>query len=140
MKTTTIIYVGPKTQFNLTKPQLMSFPQHVPITINSLLLDHLPAEDFEIYDPQKHNLKDSKNYTSWDIKAVKKSDIILGYIEKDNVSGYGLCVEIGYGKALGKTIIWVEEDRKSERNKYFGMCRELADYIFYDIILFCLYF
>ena len=91
------------------------------------------SENWKIYDPQKHNLKDSKNYTSWDIKAVKKSDIILGYIEKDNVSGYGLCVEIGYGKALGKTIIWVEEDRKSERNKYFGMCRELADYIFYDI-------
>lgn len=91
------------------------------------------SSEWVVYDPCKHDLKNSKNYTSWDIKAIEKSNIILGYIEKDNISGYGLCVEIGYGKALGKIIIWVEEDRGGERNKYFAMCRELANYVFYDI-------
>ena len=91
------------------------------------------SNKWKIYDPCKHNLEDPKNYTSWDLKAVEKSDIVLGYIEKENLSGYGLCVEIGYGKALCKTIIWVEEDKNDDRNKYFAICRELADYIFYDI-------
>lgn len=90
------------------------------------------TNNFIIYDPRKHEQSTEKNYTSWDINAIKKSDIILGHIEKDNPSGYGLCLEIGYAKAFHKTIIWVQ-DKEDERSKYFGMSRELADYVFYDL-------
>lgn len=80
-------------------------------------------------DPKTHGLHDEDEYTSWDLTAVQMADVIFAYLEKDNPSGYGLCVEVGYAAALGKTIIFVE-DPGHEKSRYFGMVRACATYAF----------
>jgi len=57
------------------------------------------------FDPRTHNLNNPDQYASWDMHYVKEADILFGYMEKDNPSGYGLATEIGYARGLGKTII-----------------------------------
>jgi len=75
------------------------------------------------YDPRDSGLKEPLLYTNWDLKHVKKCDVIFIYIEKDNPSGIGLSVEIGYAKALGKHIILVDE---KEDDKRFDIVRACA--------------
>jgi nucleoside 2-deoxyribosyltransferase len=74
--------------------------------------------DFIIFNPRDHELDNSIEYTEWDLFYVKNADILFAFMEKDNPSGFGLTVEVGYAKALGKLIILVDE--KSFEDKNFG--------------------
>ena len=47
--------------------------------------------------------------TAWDKYAIRKSDIVFAYLEKDNPSGIGLACECAYANALGKLVILVNE-------------------------------
>ncbi|MBQ0733944.1 nucleoside 2-deoxyribosyltransferase domain-containing protein [Aquimarina celericrescens] len=88
-----------------------------------------------LFNPQQHNLPESEKYTAWDLYHVDKCDILLGYMAKDNPSGYGLALEIGYAKAKGKLIILVDE-RSPEDNqfkKYFLICKESSDVLFENL-------
>lgn len=85
---------------------------------------------WEIFDPSLHFLESPADYTKWDLEAVQKSCFILAYLEKDNPGGYALALEIGYAKALGKTILFVEEHPGKVRRKYFDMIREVSDYTY----------
>ena len=90
--------------------------------------DHI----FTFFNPREHGLeKATAMYTTWDLHHVKQADILFGYMEHDNPSGYGLSLEVGFAKALSKTIILVDE--KSKRNKkfsrYYGIVRESADIV-----------
>ena len=82
------------------------------------------GEDFHIFNPQTHDLRDVDKYTSWDLFHVKQCDFLLGYMAKENPSGFGLALEIGYAKALDKLIILVDEKSKheSEFERYFSIC------------------
>lgn len=84
------------------------------------------------YDPRTHKLDQEDEYTAWDLLAVRKSDLIFAYAEASNPSLYGLSVEVGYAKALGKTIIFIDEKSKvdPEVGRYLGMIRSCADVIF----------
>lgn len=90
---------------------------------------------FVFFNPRNHELLQPSLYTTWDLHFVKKADIIFAYMEKDHPSGYGLTLEIGYAKALNKTIILV--DNKSTTDKefagYFKMVRESASIVFDEI-------
>lgn len=74
--------------------------------------------NFTFFNPKKHKLKSPKEYTTWDLFYVKQADIVFAYMEKENPSGYGLTLEIGYAKALEKTIILVDE--KSSTDGFFN--------------------
>ena len=77
-------------------------------------------------------MKNPDQYTFWDLRSIEQCDILLGYMDQSNPSGYGLNLEIGYAKALGKTIILVVPDdftRDDERSRYFEMARVCADVI-----------
>lgn len=65
-------------------------------------------------------------YTESDLSAIRACDVLVAYMDSTNPSGFGLCIEIGYAKALGKTIIFVDllEDARS---KYFDMARVMAN-------------
>ena len=63
----------------------------------------------EFIDPRDHGLHSSMEYTPWDLLAVRRCDIIFAYLEKDNPSGLGLALEVGYAAGLNKTIIFVNE-------------------------------
>ena len=90
------------------------------------------GNDFIYFNPQKHDLNDVEKYTSWDLYHVEKCDILLGYMSKDNPSGYGLALEIGYAKAMNKLIILVDERSKFDNTfkRYFSICQESANVTF----------
>lgn len=74
-------------------------------------------------DPCLHGLNNESEYTLWDLLGVSKCDIVFSYLELSNPSGVGLALETGYAKALGKTIIFVDE-RGDPR---FGIVRASSD-------------
>ena len=56
--------------------------------------------------------------------------MVLAYLDQENQNGYSLALELGYAKALGKTILLVEEHEAGERDKYLQTVREVADFCF----------
>lgn len=71
-------------------------------------------------NPAKHGLSIPEQYTAWDLKCIDISDIVFAYWGKDNPSGFGLALEIGYARAKNKLIIFVNE----AQNKYSKMLEE----------------
>lgn len=86
-------------------------------------------DDLRFIDPRNHGLRDEKAYTEWDLDGVRRADLVLAYMDASNPSGFGLCLEVGYAKALGKFIWYVCEDA-TDRQRYFGMVRACADRVF----------
>lgn len=85
---------------------------------------------FELFDPSAHNIQDPTEYTRWDLDAVQQSDIVLANMEASNPGGYSLALEIGFAKALGKTIILVDQIEDPLISRYFEMVRQCSDHIF----------
>jgi len=85
-----------------------------------------------IIDPSQHGLDKEDEYTAWDLEAIRGSDVVFAYAEATNPSLYGLSLEVGFAKALGKTIILVDEktDEHPEVGKYLGMVRASSDVYF----------
>jgi nucleoside 2-deoxyribosyltransferase len=91
------------------------------------VISRLPEHSF--IDPRSHGLKDEKDYTAWDLLGIRECSLLLAYMDSENPSGFGLSLEVGYAKALGKTIYYVCEDATA-RQKYFGMVRACSDRVF----------
>jgi len=53
-----------------------------------------------IFNPQDHKLNFSKEYTYWDLHFVEQADIVFAYLEKENPSGFGLTLEIGFANRI----------------------------------------
>ena len=91
---------------------------------------------FVFFDPRVHSLGGSKEYTSWDLHHVSQCDILFAFMEPTNPSGFGLSLEVGFARALNKTIILV--DGKSSSNQefgnYFKMIRESSNVVFDELI------
>ena len=88
---------------------------------------------FIFYNPQEHGLEEcSKQFTNWDLFHVKQCDIVFAYMEEDNLSGYGLTLEIGFAKALDKLIILVDERSTNDKkfSNYFRIVQESATITF----------
>jgi len=104
--------------------------QETPLTVylaggmKSAWQDRVIAAHPEIrfLDPRSHGFTAEHEYTEWDLSAIRESDVVLAYMDTDNPSGFGLSLEVGYARALGKTILYACEDT-SPRQKYFGMVR-----------------
>lgn len=89
--------------------------------------------DFELIDPSLHNLEDPKEYTEWDLNAVRKSDIVLANMESTNPGGYALALEVGFAKALSKYIVLVDQIEDPKVDRYFEMVRQVADVVVNDL-------
>jgi len=94
------------------------------LKVTSILVGH------QLFDPSLHGLESPNDYTAWDLDAIRRSDIVLAYMEKDNPGGFSLALEVGYAKALGKTVYLVEEHPTEQRRRYFEMVRQVADMTF----------
>ena len=70
------------------------------------------ADGHQWLDPRKHGREDPREYTAWDLNAIEHCDWVFAYFEESNPSGFGLTLEIGYAKGLGKRVIFCDE--KSE--------------------------
>jgi len=93
------------------------------------------VEHHTYYDPRDHHLNEWPLYSAWDFGMVANCDWVFGYFEEGNPSGYGLCGEMGYGKGLGKRIIFVDEiSAVSERHRnHLRLFEWLADAYFTDL-------
>jgi len=52
--TTTIVYKGERPNYNLHSPEVRCFPRGIPITVNSVLTQFLPEDEFETFNPKIH--------------------------------------------------------------------------------------
>lgn len=86
----------------------------------------LLCDAVEIIDPRSHDLSDPAAYTAWDLDGVRRADILVVYMGPHNPSGFGLSLEAGYGHALGKPIIFVDEMQQDWRGRYFDMLRVIS--------------
>lgn len=88
--------------------------------------------EFTFYDPAKHGLQNSEQYTQWDIHQLHHSDIVFGFLEKENPSGVGMALEIGYARAMNKTIILVDEKTGLDdvSTNRFAIVRNSANVVF----------
>jgi hypothetical protein len=73
--------------------------------------------NFTFFNPRDHQLNNSKQYTEWDLFYIQKADILFAYMEQENPSGFGLTLEVGFARALSKSIILVDE--KSGTDDFF---------------------
>lgn len=78
------------------------------------VIETINSENFVFYNPREHSLTNSTEYTFWDLFYVKQSDILFAYMQSDNPSGIGLTLEVGYARALDKSIILVDERSKND--------------------------
>lgn len=89
--------------------------------------------DFDFLDPSAHDLQDPAIYTKWDLDAIRKSDVILAYMESSNPAGYALALEIGFAHALGKEVILVDQIEDITISRYFEMVRQCSNKIFHTM-------
>lgn len=69
------------------------------------------------------DFKERKLYVSWDVIAIRQCDVVFAFMEESNPGGQGLAAEIGYAKALGKTVVFV----CTHPSKYWDFVKQLAD-------------
>jgi nucleoside 2-deoxyribosyltransferase len=100
-----------------------------------LVIDEIGGTGYVFYNPREHNLSHSREYTIWDLFYVKNCDVVFAYMQKDNPSGYGLTLEIGYATALGKPIVLIDERSNEDEKfkKYFEIVRESSSIVFNNL-------
>jgi nucleoside 2-deoxyribosyltransferase len=81
--------------------------------------------DVKFMDPRSHGLKSEIAYTKWDLDAVNDSDLIFAYMTAVNPSGIGMSLEVGFARALGKEI-WFVQDELGDRDHRSGACRSTS--------------
>lgn len=91
------------------------------------VIDACNHKRIQFLDPRTHHLTEESDYTAWDLWAVNQSDYVFAYMEKDNPSGQGLMLEIGYACNCGTRQIIFVEDEGDERTRYYGMARQCAN-------------
>ena len=96
------------------------------------VINSVGKEGYIYFNPREHFLSKSKEYTMWDLFYVKKCDVVFAYMQKDNPSGFGLTLEIGYATALGKQIILVDEKSSFDEkfDEKFKIVRESSSIVF----------
>ncbi len=90
------------------------------------ILAELLAAGYEVLDPASHGLVDEQAYTAWDLDAIKRSDAVVAFMEPCNPSGYGMSLEIGYAKGIGRPVFFIDAMADDPRRRYFGMVRVSA--------------
>ena len=88
---------------------------------------------FHYHDPRSHGFEgDPAAYTAWDLDAIRRSDLVFAYLERDNPSGFGLAVEIGYAAAQGKQVVLVDEKSGvgEDTARHLSMVRHAASRCF----------
>lgn len=96
-------------------------------------LARISLSGYELLDPSLHQIQDPRAYTEWDLAAVVQCDIVLANMEHTNPGGYSLALEVGYAKALAKTILLVDQIKDPTVSRYFEMVRQVSDVVFNDL-------
>lgn len=93
--------------------------------------------DAEFYNPRTKEVDKVLTLTefgTWDLHYIRQCDIVFAYMEKNNPSGIGMSVEIGFAKGLGKTVILcLEENNEFIKDKYLEFMKKASDIAFTDL-------
>jgi len=87
------------------------------------LLEH------ECINPKNWEHTEADVYTYRDLDGVYRCDLVLAYMEKENPSGIGMSLEIGYAVGIGKPVIFVNECD----SKNFDIIEEISSRVFSDL-------
>jgi nucleoside 2-deoxyribosyltransferase len=93
---------------------------------------YTPFGNIEFFDPKSKPDKHWSEYATWDVHYIKQCDIVFAYMSKDNPSRYGLAAEMGYAKALNKTVIFILE-QEHEKERYLHFLKKFADVVFNNL-------
>jgi nucleoside 2-deoxyribosyltransferase len=99
------------------------------------------SNNFDWINPKDKEYKNGERivmnvdeYGKWDLHFIKQSDIVFVYVEKSNNSCIGLCVEAGFAKGLGKTVIVVlEPNNETIKDTYLSFITQVSDIVFKDL-------
>jgi len=78
------------------------------------------------FDPRTIDSDDPEIYTFDELDEIYKADLIFAYLSKDNPSGIGLALEVGYGRSENCYIILVNE----KKSKKWDIVEACADQVF----------
>lgn len=67
-------------------------------------------------------------YTAYDLGLLEEADVIVGYMEDDNPSGYGLAFELGWGVGRGTPTILLQA-MEDERTGYWAYIENAVDLV-----------
>lgn len=82
--------------------------------------------------PKKHGLKDPKNYTRWDLGMISNSSLVFAYMDRENPSGVGLALEVGFAKGIKVPVVFVCE-KEVQHYRYFEIVRHASDFCFDEL-------
>lgn len=89
--------------------------------------------EYMFLDPSSHSIQDPAKYAKWDLDAIRESDVVLANMEASNPGGYSLALEVGFAKALGKIVIFIDQINDPTVSRYFEMVRQCSDHVFKSI-------
>jgi len=93
--------------------------------------------DAEFFNPRTKEVDRTLTLTefgTWDLHFIKQCDIVFAYMEKNNPSGIGMAVEMGYAKGLGKTVILcLEPDNEFIKAGYLQFMKKVSDVVYENI-------
>lgn len=65
--------------------------------------------DAEIADPRENKMHDPSHYTKWNVAQIVDCDMIFAFMEHDNPGIANVAFEIGFGFALGKKVVLINQ-------------------------------
>lgn len=70
------------------------------------LIRAITTNGVEFIDPRDWaDEQDPQVYTAKDLAGVEAADLVIAFLDDGNPSGIGMALEVGYAKALGKSIV-----------------------------------
>lgn len=100
------------------------------------VINSVGNDKYIYFNPREHLLSKSNEYTMWDLFYVKNCDVVFAYMQRNNPSGIGLTLEIGYAAALGKQIILIDEKSSFDEHfeQKFKIVRESSSIVFESLL------
>ncbi len=90
--------------------------------------------DAVFYNPRPKEIGESLSldeFGTWDLHHIRKCDVVFGFMEKDNPSGIGMSVELGFARGIGKTVILcLEKDNQFTKDKYLMFMEKVSDVVY----------
>lgn len=98
------------------------------------IISNVDAIFYNPRDKEIDKILSLEEFGTWDLHHIRMCDIVFGYMEKSNPSGIGMSVELGYAKALGKTVILcLEKDNEHIKDRYLDFMKKVSDVVYENI-------
>lgn len=91
------------------------------------ILAALNTAGLHVFDPKEHGQQSPEEYADTDTSALRRSAVVLAFMDDTNPSGYGLSAEIGFAHALSIAVVFIDRlSRSDPRWHYFDFVRPMC--------------